>query len=687
MLVLVIEACTSAAAAETPLDVSSAVVTVNGGEVNPGEATNVEPGDRIEVSAGGLGTLRYEDVARFEMFKGANLTVPDLETDPGLVMVRLGGGHLYVESDPKGDTQIEVDVGNRTVRSAEPGTDFVICQAPDETTCVFVLEGSVEWVEDDVVSTLTTGQSTFARAGEPPRSPNCPPRVAFERWLDDARENEESETLGALVDRYRAELCPEAPSATTTPTSEIATTTTTVATEDPEQDATTSTSVIATTTTAVVDAEDAEDAEQDADLPLGTGMAFVSVQEPQIGTERSADRPGVYREVQLLDSPVSFHIDQRASTNVDFRLWLAAEAGDDGERWRDLAPNSWIEAAPGGAATQATYPLGEEDLSVRGVRAQAAVGYCASLNKRIPTEIEWELAAVGGHLADLDAERQDWVSDWDEYGPGVPSGKRVLRGTDATVQPDAYFRLMLADTPEAVIARENAGIRCAATTVEPGPSARAVESDQFTDKSGQWPEQETDDLLIGYHPPDVYHLQASRQHAQIIVTRNPSASFDGGATIRTQVKTEKTEGVEGNYRYGIVFGSDEAGSILFTVQPNGTEGELDWCLEPLPDELRTSIAQSAESYAAYLPGPEEDRHDGETCRRGLDSGSMPVDEVEGPASLTVVYGDDTVTVSINDQPVSSVESTIELEGYGFFVETFHVGLAHIHYEYLTVTSP
>jgi hypothetical protein len=678
------QACTSAAASDTPLDVSRAVVTVNGGEVDPGDVTNVEPGDRIEVSAGGLANLRFEDVAQFEMFKGANLTVPDLEADPGFVLVQLSGGHLYVESDPKSDTQIEVDVGNRKVRSAEPGTDFVICQAPDGTTCVFVVEGSVEWVEDDDdVLPLTTGQSTFARAGEPPLSPNCPPKVAFERWRADAREEADSETLGALVDRYRAELCPETPPTTTTSTSEITTTTTTVDTEEQEKETTTSTSGITTTTTTV----GGEGLGTDVGLPMGTGMAFVSVQEPQIGTELSADRPGVYREVQILDSPVSFHIDKRATTNFDFRSWLATEAGNDAERWRDVAPNSWFETAPGGAATQATYPLGEEDLSVRGISAQAAIGYCASLGKRIPTEIEWELATVGGHRADFDAHRQDWVSDWDEYGPGVPSGKRVLRGTDATVQPDAYYRLILADTPEAVVARENAGIRCAATTVEPGSSARAVESDQFTDKSGQWPEQETEDLLIGYHPPDVYHLQASRQHAQIIVTRNPSAAFDGGATIKTEVFTEKTDGVEGNYRYGLAFGSDDDGSLLFTVQPNESEEELDWCLEPIPDELRMSVTQSAEGYAAYLPGPEEDRHDGETCKRGLDSGSVQIDAVKGPASLTVVSADDAVTVSINDELVGSVESTIELQTYGFFVETFHVGLAHIHYEYLTVTTP
>jgi formylglycine-generating enzyme required for sulfatase activity len=210
-----------------------------------------------------------------------------------------------------------------------------------------------------------------------------------------------------------------------------------------------------------------------ADLPSGDGMVEITAGTYEVGLDPADDYHSAPTNITL----TNFWIDQYQITNSKYQQYIDATGSQTPEIWP-----------------------GEGNHPVRGVTWDQAVAYCSWLNKRLPTEAEWEAAGRGpgarpqlypwGNDATADG-KINTIPDQDTYAVGsfsfnesifglfdmvgnvwewvgepydsVPAGNQILRGGRYGNPQDLAYRLPVA--PDDVRYVKYSGFRCATNQV------------------------------------------------------------------------------------------------------------------------------------------------------------------------------------------------------------------------------
>ncbi len=402
-----------------------------------------------------------------------------------------------------------------------------------------------------------------------------------------------------------------------------------------------------------------------------------------------------------------FHIDTFEVTNEQY-LAFVQQVGAP-------APSVW----PGGQP-----PAGQELHPVVGVDFVWAQSFCESLGKRLPTEIEWEVAARGpdGSLTpvgvDFDTPGSrpagsvpenvsgfgvydavgsvwEWVS---EPYADVEPGQQVRRGGQyGRVREGAAMRQAVDPAGQTTVSET--GFRCAADEVDASiapltfdvthenPEVEAEASgpkvdddaqagdlvdDTLDDNRSGFAEVTAETWRIGYHAPTWYHLEATQSSAQIVSL----GGFDlADGHLKLAIYIDKTATETGKYRYGLVFRSGEEA----VAPPNGIAG---------PPRPHIFYAFAINPRA----GVWELLHADELPLRAQATGPLPegvaVNDPANPDVLEVELEGNVVIMSVNGTEVGRFDTKgyhIGSGNIGFFLETLDETLVHAHFDQLTVT--
>lgn len=399
-----------------------------------------------------------------------------------------------------------------------------------------------------------------------------------------------------------------------------------------------------------------------AQPPAPTGMVQIPVGDYTVGSTLSGSQYEAPQEVALH----SFWIDRYEVTNEQYAEFLA----DSG----DTPPSGWSGNTP--PAGQAAHP-------VKGITWDAANDYCDFVDKRLPTEAEWEVAARGAQgflypwgndatavaLPDNDtyavgsvaANRSGFgaydmagnVWEWvDEPYTAVAGGQKVAHGGAYNFLKDSAYRLIGNPTQPTMIA--SVGVRCASSEVADAPNADVVLFDEFSDQASGWPDLQEGAAWRGYHPPDFYHVEATGANQVATAVFGSSAA---NVSLEARVFVDIVETDDGDFRYGLLLRqASDREFYAFTVSLR--QGRWD-VLKATADGLETLDSGTVDTLTGW--------------------------SVEEEDALTVVANGGIFTFFINGRLVSSLTDNTYADGdFGFYVETFDETRAHVHFDRLTV---
>ncbi len=426
--------------------------------------------------------------------------------------------------------------------------------------------------------------------------------------------------------------------------------------------------VIETDTTTIVST-----AGQQSTLPSSENMVRVPGDSYSVGVEVSGENYAPMQQIELTE----FWIDRYEVSNNQYTQFIADTGYEPPTHWSGTTP-----------------PADEEDHPVNHIAWDAAATYCTWINKRLPTEAEWEVAARGSEgrlfpwgnnpnvvplpqggtyptgskptnqspfgVFDIAGNVWEWVDD--PYNP-IEQGNRVLKGgANGLIQNMAY---RLQGDPNTTTMTDAAGIRCAANAVEVQPIASLAEdvlaTDDFTNSGSGWPILTEGEHLYGYHPPDFYHVQVSVAENHTSVSRDPALT-DFTVEANVQVLNAQTE--EGNFRYGLAFRrvADEQ-YYAFTISPRAG---MWYILKSSAAGFEVLNEGSSDSLRGIAP-------------QGFTPDSNQVDILRVDAKA------DNFILHINGQPVAHFKDKDYANGeIGFFVENFDETRSHIHYDLFTI---
>jgi hypothetical protein len=186
-------------------------------------------------------------------------------------------------------------------------------------------------------------------------------------------------------------------------------------------------------------------------------------------------------------------------------------------------------------------------------------------------------------------------------------------------------------------------------------SQRVHVADDFTDPNSGWPTLTEPDHKYGYHPPDYYHVEASRPHNRVVVTRDTNY---GNVSIETKVFVDHTGSQSGDFRYGLVFRRSGDAYYAFTISPRAKRWQI---LKAAPGSLDVLKEGSNDTIVGLNAGQED--------------------------TLRVDANGSDFTFFLNNQSIAQLKDSNYVTGaIGFIVETFDESLAHIHYDSLTIDS-
>ena len=178
--------------------------------------------------------------------------------------------------------------------------------------------------------------------------------------------------------------------------------------------------------------------------------------------------------------------------------------------------------------------------------------------------------------------------------------------------------------------------------------------DDFTNPASGWPEEKFDNYFIGYHEPEYYHVQITSPNYKTTVFKPDKQNFSD-VTIEVKAFTASSKTAEtGDFSFGPVFRRSGDQYYAFTISQRTKKW---YVLKSTPNAL--SILEE---------GTDENIHDPDV---------EDVLRVDAQGSI--------FSFSTNDQLVSQVTDADYATGeVGFYVQTFDVANAHIHFDELTI---
>jgi hypothetical protein len=383
--------------------------------------------------------------------------------------------------------------------------------------------------------------------------------------------------------------------------------------------------------------------------------------------------------VSIADELPRFWIDQYEVTNVQYARFIEDAGGD--------VPDYWLDE---------DIPAEKGDHPVEGISWQLAAEYCSWLNKRLPTEAEWEVAARGPHgwlypwgneidavqlptsgtyavgsilanrsffgVFDMAGNVWEWVAEPYLEPGGVEAGQRVIHGGAATYPID--LKTPLAGDPDSSTMKRNAGIRCAADQValedenveqiQDGAGLLSVlYTDDFTDLSLGWPQarEQVDTYFYGYHPTDFYHLEVEESNDCLAVPRELDFMLTDFMLEVEAFVFRPLSDAEGDFQYGVMLRQSSRNEFYAFLISSRTQH---WqALKSSPE----GIAIMAEGEHSSIRGTEEKTRN----------------------KLFVIANGPRLSFFINGELVADLSDSDYTAGNaGLITQTFDNSKAHVH---------